>query len=357
MSEQPGNTDPQTPQEIAAELYQRANELTWRLKTNSQDQEAQAEFAELKATVEGNPEISAEFVRLRKAGRKPPSSATSKSEKQEGSTGTNDDIEEVFKGFGVLKNYNRTGQREVQEKVRASSQGKQESNQFISWTWGGEVIDFWSDLIEGKGDKREAFVIAYRKIVWERDIDGVDPRPIKYAAGNLLSRMQTFEAFRWKVARAALRTEQMGNDLYVSWRVFVKEPISGAKIILWLAGCVLLGMYLTVGTNFQYFFSSPQTFGFSSGTTFIPAATENSIKVVIVTSVLFGLIGIFRKRGDVFGLFRRPLDEFDRDDATAAGHIIHKSLLQAADAVGIDSMSLAPKYTPPVERPRSRPRI
>jgi hypothetical protein len=44
-------------------------------------------------------------------------------------------------------------------------------------------------------------------------------------------------------------------------------------------------------------------------------------------------------------MFRRPLDEFDRDDALAAAHIIHKSLLQAADSVGIDSTKLAPRQT------------
>lgn len=374
MSDQKDDTNPNIPRFSGAQAYQRIKELTSQLDANPDDPAAKDEFDRLMKYIGNNPNIAAEFTRLRTSdaeiaaevaglgkdseASQSPKSAPSNPEKKYVTTASLDFgkvREKASQGFGVYSSNVRAPTTEPEVKP-AENKSKEYTGRWIGWSWSGEVIDFWSDLIEGHGAEKEAFIHAYRKSIASRKITKVLSGPQQAALGVIDIRWQDFDVFRWNVANAALRTDQIGDDLYVSWRVFVAEPISWRRIIMWLVGCLLAAIFLTVGFNLQAYTQYNQYYG-SATNPLIQSTFETFIKIAIGSGIYLIIVGLFRRNGDWLGMFRRPLDEFDRDDAMAAGHVIHKSVLQAADTIGIDSMTLAPRHSEPSDRPRASRRI
>lgn len=385
MSEQQDDQNPHAGNYLftGAEAYQRIKELTTLLDANPDDSATKDEFNQLMKHIGTNPEIAAEFSRLRTAdtqeaavfaqrGNAPTvsvsqhaSSETAKPEKKyvlEASYDLGKAVGNAAKGLGIYSNASdRKYSQSIHETTVQSRSEHLGRPIMAAANLTGEVIDFWSDLIEGKAAQRDDFIAAYHKIVSDRKIDNVTSTSYIIYTGDIITRKQYFELFKWYTAKAAVRTEPLGNDLYVSWRVYVKEQISSLRIILWLIGCLFAAVVLTVGFNFQSYTPHYDQYGYyfspEQANQYIQATLELFIKIVIGTGIYLVILGIFRRSGDLLGMFRRPLDEFDRDDAMAAGHIVHKSVLQAADAIGIDSMKLAPKEAVPSDRRRPSRRI
>lgn len=206
----------------------------------------------------------------------------------------------------------------------------------------GELVDIWADLIEGFGEQAPDFFQKFHTIMMQRKIGGS-----KAYWGNLST--TAFQApqrgmqyyFRSPVTITVFVARQ-GSDLYVSWRAFVQSEVSVVKII------VLLGLAMVMSIAF-----SNHIFGVS-----VSQFYTYFRGFIFSTVALFSLVaiyGFFRRRGDHLGLLRNSLHELHYDDVISFSEAVHRSIIVAADQVGIDTAKLQPReFTMRDHRPRRR---
>ena len=202
----------------------------------------------------------------------------------------------------------------------------------------GEVYEFWSDLIPGEADKADAFLAAFREIVEQRELN--TGRAV-LAARHLFSRERDFEVFDWGVTKAALHVGQWGKDLYVSWRLYVASKISPLRILGWVLLCLLAALVLAwAGRSVAGlpFFQAVVTVVSS-----LFVIGGYAVILIVITGALGMIYGHLARNGDVWALWREGLDEFHKDDVAAVAHFLHRSVLLAATAVGIDPAEVAPR--------------
>ena len=204
----------------------------------------------------------------------------------------------------------------------------------------GEVYEFWSDLIPGDADKADAFLSAFREVVQQRELN---TGQAVLAARHLFSRERDFEVFDWGVTKAALHVGQWGKDLYVSWRLYVATKISPLRILGWVLLCLLAALVLAwAGRSVagMPFFQALVTVVSS-----LFVIGGYAVILIVITGALGMIYGHLARNGDVWALWREGLDEFHKDDVAAVAHFLHRSVLLAATAVGIDPAAVAPRAT------------
>ncbi len=133
-------------------------------------------------------------------------------------------------------------------------------------------------------------------------------------------------------AAVAVYIGQFGRDPYLAWDLFIR-PVVNWVIVGGTAGlAALLGLMGSCAPNSFTGRSSFSLGGWIVGT----------VGLAILFAFIIAAAGAFLRRNPL-AFFFKQLDFFDADDISAMSLAVHKSLLQAADAVGIDMQLLRTK--------------
>lgn len=158
-------------------------------------------------------------------------------------------------------------------------------------------------------------------------------------------------------ATVAVYCAQQGQDLYISWRAFIKAKISDVRVWAHVGASALVAWFAISGVNdFQ---SSLLGYGGVGGFRSIPFFNPLSLAVVGFVAVLFFLPpiiwGFLNREGDIAAFWRLPVNELYFDEVVALTKVVHNSIILAAVSVGIDEKKLLPRT--PYYQQRHKPRI
>ncbi len=200
----------------------------------------------------------------------------------------------------------------------------------------GYFLDGWADVIEGMGDKEGEVREKFLEGLKNRDM----PR-IRFYKANGYSSLLTGEKRLYSITHISpgvsttVYISKHGQDLFTSWRTFIKPVLNQTVFWLLVIGAAILGL-LTFGTH--------QTGGGFFGE---PAQTSFYFVGWLVSTIFFailggGIIGIVGRfwRGNFLSLFFIQPTVFDAEDITAMSLSVHKTILRALDSVGIDITKL-----------------
>ena len=195
-----------------------------------------------------------------------------------------------------------------------------------SLSWLGERLDGWADLIEGVAERAPEVIQAFQERVSARQMPNVQHESSTLTTGGLTGKQRAYQLVHTPTgATVAVYIGQFGKDLYVTWDLFIRPIVN--KAVLWgiLGAAALFGFFTAFR---QEAWTGRTTFSFGGWI----AAT---IGLSILFAALVAGAGFVLKRNPL-AFFFKELDAFDADDITAMTLAVHKSLLQAIDAVGID---------------------
>lgn len=199
----------------------------------------------------------------------------------------------------------------------------------------GEVVDMWGDLIEGYGMQAEDFFKSFHTIMVERKMLIDKTRWHELSAGGFNAPTRSMQFYYREPVTIAVYVARQGVDLYVSWRVFVRGGISIVKVI----ALMTLGLITAIPFSRE---NVSQLFGEE-----IMVNLGMLISTIfIVWFVLFSFVsvyGIFFRQGDNLSLLREPFHELHHDDVISLSQAVHRSIIAAADGVGIDITKLQPR--------------
>ena len=187
----------------------------------------------------------------------------------------------------------------------------------------GERLDGWADLIEGVAERAPEVIQAFQERVSVRQMPKVQHESSILTTGGLIGKRRAHQLVHTRTgATVAVYIGQFGKDLYVAWDLFIR-PIVYMAVLLGILGAAAL-----VAAFRQEVWTGRTTFNFSYwiGWTII---------LSMLFAVLVAIAGLVLKRR-ALAFFIKELDAFDAHDITAMTLAVHKSLLQALDAVGID---------------------
>lgn len=210
----------------------------------------------------------------------------------------------------------------------------------------GEVVEMWADLIEGYGYRAEEFFQAFDEFVASRSIPEQHAAWDDLTATGFNAPARTMRFYRRNPVVIAVYIARQGADLYVSWRAFVQGKISEVKLALVGIFCVFLALLLSLRIQIGY-----------GAITSVDGEALLRNFIILAVACLIGIAtyGVFYRKGDYLALLRNPIYELHYDDVTSLASAVHKSLIAAADKIGIDITKLEPRE--PVYSPRRRPRI
>jgi len=202
-----------------------------------------------------------------------------------------------------------------------------------SLSWLGERLDGWADLIEDVAERAPEVIQAFQERVSVRRMPNVQHESSALATGGLTGKQRPYQLVHTPTGAAvAVYIGQFGRDLYVAWDLFIR-PVWNMMVVWGILGAAaVLGLFQAVG---QDPWTGRTRFSFLGW-----------IGTTIGLSILFALLvaGVgFVLRRNPLAFFIKQLDAFDADDITAMTLAVHKSLLQAIDAVGIDIQLLRVK--------------
>jgi len=187
----------------------------------------------------------------------------------------------------------------------------------------GERLDGWAELIEGARDKADEVVKAFQERISVRQMPEVAQESSGLTTGGLTGKQRPYQLVHTRTgATLTVYIGQFGRDLYVAWDLFVR-PVWNQRVILGILGAAAVLGLLGARDSLSGWIAA--TIGLS-----------------IFFAVLVAGAGLMLKRNPL-AFFWRELTFFDADDITAMTLAVHKSLLQAIDAVGIDTQLLRVK--------------
>jgi hypothetical protein len=214
----------------------------------------------------------------------------------------------------------------------------------------GTLIDMWADMLVDHADDGQTFalhLITHLKTHQGKNIEiKVDKL---HTTGILADQREMLFVERANVIIAIYIAKQ-GKDLYTSWRAFLKLSEDWIKIVLSMLVLMVLGFFLR----------EPVQIVMGYGTRTLPDL--EALVVVIVTMIvsaipifLLFLWGYYRRDGDMFAFYRRPITEFHIDDILSMTNYVHNGVIAAADAIGVEEAQL--EVREPLFKKRRRPRI
>lgn len=193
----------------------------------------------------------------------------------------------------------------------------------------GELIERWADVAEGYGQKANAFWEAFESNLKGREVEQLSQYWGDLASTGIFSpRRNAFLVQRGPVTVAVVVARQ-GNDLYISWRAFIQNYVSMVRVGIWAALVLLISLPFAYDVDFWGESS------FSSGAFF-----RNVIFFGLLSLIFILLYGLMYRDADVLSLFRSPIHELQYDEVASLSTTVHKTVLAAADKVGIDRASL-----------------
>jgi zinc-ribbon domain len=195
----------------------------------------------------------------------------------------------------------------------------------------GERLDGWADLIEDAGDKFEAVVGAFQQRLLSRQVPQVRHEAAVLTTSGMFGKQRPFQLTLTSTgATMAVYIAKFGCDLYVAWELFIRPVWNMAVVWGWLGLSAVLG------------FLSPTSRDLFSGNFSFTGWILGTVAWSIFVGLLIVAAGVAFKRNPL-AFFFKQLDEFDADDIGATMLAVHKSLLHAIDAVGIDTKLLRVK--------------
>jgi hypothetical protein len=197
----------------------------------------------------------------------------------------------------------------------------------------GALVERWADVLEGAGEKAGAFWEAFYQSYSSREIPRFEDDWEMLSSNLLYSPPQREMLFvrRGPITIAVLLAQQ-GADLYTSWRCFIKNPVA------WWRVAAVLVVAILIGWPFAY------TNEVLSGTHYELSRHFNATLVTfVVLMVLIGIYGLLFRAGDAGSLLRAQIHELQYDEVASLTTVIHKSLIHAADKLGIDTAKLEPR--------------
>jgi hypothetical protein len=207
----------------------------------------------------------------------------------------------------------------------------------------GTQVDAWAEVIEGMSAKAPLVVQAFDMHIQDKQVPTADIRTESLTAPGFGAERRIYYMVRRVPALVAVYIAGLGADLYVSWRLFVKAPISWLRVVAWLATAtffalpgILVSLSMMIGM-ISFARNPPDMIValFVAIVTFIISILANAPILAIIAAV----IGYWLGR-DLLYLWRISINEFHEDDIAALSLSVHKALLSAVDAVGIDTKLL-----------------
>lgn len=208
----------------------------------------------------------------------------------------------------------------------------------------GDLLERWADIVEEFGEKAGEFWEAFDEEIKRRDI------PRLQNEWKLLSTNRTFDTRqrevrfvrRGPVAIAVLIARQ-GEDLYLSWRCFLKNKVLAWKVVALAAIAAFIGWPLAYDGAL-----------FTEASYHLVQHVIAGVVVFFLIVVLIAAYGFLRREGDLWSLLREQAHELQYDEVASLTTAVHKSLIHAADKVGIDSTKLEPREPVYLGRQRRR---
>jgi ribosomal protein L40E len=264
----------------------------------------------------------------------------------------------------------------------------------------GRILDSWADIIDDAGDKEESVKTAFDQELEHREIPNVNNYRGTLSTGGLTGKRRPYHIVRSHTGTIiAVYITRFGRDLYVAWDEFVRRVVKFlnigimagiatiltvlsilpllvlapdavdfslnlgwtiARIFLWMVIIVLVAAGAGLNLRGNYFAFFVKDVGHYQQV----VQWQNIIVMFCIAMVLalFGMyvVGIFLNfiiiclvafiigrifRGSFLAFFAEELDHFAADDATATKLMVHKSLLSAIDAAGLNTSLLRSKDT------------
>ena len=219
----------------------------------------------------------------------------------------------------------------------------------------GELVDMWADLVEGHADKAAEFWKAFEASFTSRDVKEARLYLEDLSSTGLWAPFRQMQVVRRGVVSIPIYIATQGKDLYVSWRAFIQGQVSLVKLVLW----VILSFAVVYPFSMKERIIEDYRSGFFTG--YITRSELDpekwlplGILVLVVTGVLAVTYGFFRRQGDWQAVWREPINELQIDDVASLTSAVHKSVIAAADQVGIDTTKLEARE--PFYNPRGRKR-
>lgn len=223
-------------------------------------------------------------------------------------------------------------------------QGKSDAVLGNQYAQVGELVDMWADLVEGYGDKAADFWTAFYESFNQRQIKATTDSRERLTSTGFYPVRREMTFIRRDPVTIAVFVAKQGADLYVSWRAFIQGKISDIRIVVWLIIAVVISLPFSFDTDVW------------QGTTEFNTASflRTFVFMLIATGILIALNGLFYRKGDILGLMRESLHELQVDELASLSAAVHKSILTAADKVGIDTTKLEPREPFYINRQRKR---
>lgn len=197
----------------------------------------------------------------------------------------------------------------------------------------GYLTERWADVVDGFGEKAEEFWKAFDESRQARRIGG-RKQWVKLRSTGLTSPTRVVDMTQRGPVTVAVLVALQGNDLYLSWRCFVHNPVSLLRVTIWLllvaAPALFLSRYREYGS---YFGSARWEVDGEQALLYFGAGAA-------ITGLLMIFYGLTKWQGDAFKLLRSPIHELQYDEVASLSTGIHRCLLDAADKVGIDVSQL-----------------
>lgn len=231
----------------------------------------------------------------------------------------------------------------VKEAGTYSGYSDEPQNQYMQV---GVLVDMWADLIEGYGNKATEFYKHFVTGFKGRKIPRLEIRIRNlYATGFVNPPCRKMIFVERNPVTMTIYMATQGDDLYVSWRAFAQPKLANWKFGLTVGVSLFIGflmMFLANGfdrsllnlqayiTGYEYPSPAPR-FGIFFVWTFF--------SFLLINAWMF-LRGYQRFDGDYLAYYREPLYELTADDVATLSAAVHKSVIYAADKIGIDTSKL-----------------
>lgn len=221
----------------------------------------------------------------------------------------------------------------------------------------GYYLDGWYDLVENMGTK--AAEVAHRAFeeLQKRNQPDVQIHKTRGTTGIFGGQYRPYIiAATSPGVKTTMYINQYGNDLYVSWRTYIKAVLNVKNLIYMglvafvVACCCLIpyGIAISAANNIndnQSFNSSSNNDGINTGAigrVALVCSAAVAVPVFFMELIFAAIFGLVFHR-DPFRYFVVQPTIFDADDITAMSLGAHLSIEKALNTAGIDPRFLRPK--------------
>jgi hypothetical protein len=188
----------------------------------------------------------------------------------------------------------------------------------------GLFLDGWSELVEGMGTKAEQVRDAVLKDLKGRNMPNINILKRTGYVDPVSHDKRAYVITKTQPgATTTIYVAEHGQDLYVSWRTYIKPVLN--IVVLTLIGIAALIFGMIVADNNLY-----GSFGLFLFTFII---------MLFIGAMFVAMAGYFF-RGNPLAFFYVEVTVLDAEDITAMSLSVHKSILRSLDQAGIDTSKL-----------------